>query len=237
MTLSHISHSISIRCFADGFSFYTYANGCEGQRLLERRQVREYAMVDEMLAELKAMYPNGVGEVRFLLHTSHYCLVPQVLFQPDCAEAWLLPGLGTAHVSQRLSVSADVLDALTCVNVYAAPRYWALLPEKFETLCDVLNTEHYMSHLLRHDLWATMSQGTAAVHLHVAYGTLGVAVTANGKFMLANDFAYKTPEDAAYHVLNVYKQLDLSVDDTQVLLCGEVDTLPLKKILSNYIAI
>ena len=74
------------------------------------------------------------------------------------------------------------------------------------------------------------------MYVHLLNGRMDVVCYGREGLFLANTYDYRHSNDAAYHLLNVWRQLGLDQRRDEVQLVGDVDTRrELSNLLRNYI--
>jgi hypothetical protein len=74
------------------------------------------------------------------------------------------------------------------------------------------------------------------IHLVFYYSWFIVSVFKRGGLQLIQRFYYRAPEDALYHVLNICKTYELSIDELKVYISGMIDiSSPLYETLRGYL--
>ncbi len=221
---------LSIRCFADGFSFYVQQE-TSYQRVLTKRNLPEKLLAKSLLDELEQSYPNEKPPIEMVVQNKNFRLIPQNLYRPTHVDKYIV---GKFTPKQ---IHTEILEILACVNAYIVPVWVLSLSEKLNTL----GVENSLSHSVTVDLNKTLQpyfeQNATVLSLRFDQDELNIIALSRGRLLLANTYTCCTPEDAAYHTLNSLQQLGLPVDDTKVLLSGEEDNKALRLLLSNYINI
>ena len=74
------------------------------------------------------------------------------------------------------------------------------------------------------------------MYTHLYQGTMDVVCLGRDGLILANSYPYRHPNDAAYHILNIWKQLGLDQRKDEVHMAGDIETRKeLSSLLRNYI--
>lgn len=74
------------------------------------------------------------------------------------------------------------------------------------------------------------------LYIHLYQGTMDVVCMGRDGLILANSYTYRHPHDAAYHILNIWKQLNLDQRKDEVHIAGDIEIRKeLSTLLRNYI--
>lgn len=74
------------------------------------------------------------------------------------------------------------------------------------------------------------------MYVHLSHGRMDVVCYGREGLLLANTYNYRHSNDAAYHILNVWKQLGLNQQRDEVQLVGDMETRrQVSNVLRNYI--
>lgn len=95
-----------------------------------------------------------------------------------------------------------------------------------EVISDMLNRQFQgATHIHQQSIIAGSDGFTNGHHLYCIMGNSSISVSAfrNGQLQLARHYAYKTPEDAAFHLLNCCERFDIPVDECTIHLNGMID--------------
>ena len=235
MTSSQIRNNrLSIRCFADGFSFYVPQNIGE-VRLLQSEQQKEHRLTDEVLKGLAVTFPDHLPEIQIIVHSKAFRLVPNQLFSTKDAAAFLSL-FPAANIIPKLRIEKDDVPDLGCVNVYFTFRWVEMLMKKLSEMNAIFAVEHDITSLINAN--SSKPKGfDPHVSVFVNKKEISVSAQQRNSLLLANKFSYSTTEDVVYHVLNCCKQLNLSTETTKVHLAGEVELHAIKTLLSNYMIV
>ena len=236
---SHILNKrLSIRCFADGFSFYVHRGDGTVQRLVQRTQMNENQIADEVIKEITIAFPNLRPQIQLVIHSTATRLVPNQLFKEENAEAFLNLFLESKKIVKP-QIETDFLGKYACVNVYYTFRWVKMLAERLVAEQWDFTQMHDISELIKSANETPTEESLHApfVTTFVSEDEISLVAFRHNKLLLANKFAYTTVEDAVYHVLNCCKQLDFQPEITQLRMNSDQEVDAIKSALSNYINI
>ncbi len=131
----------------------------------------------------------------FFSTTAHFCLVPEVLYQPENNDLWLNFSKETIAPTQEIAV-----EHITSQACY-------LLWEKDTA------EKHIIAALL-----ATEAQDAILAVLHEKQ--LVLVLILQGKLQLANVYPVEAQADILYHLLNIYTQWQLNPNALPTYLIG-----------------
>ena len=110
---------------------------------------------------------------------------------------------------------SDFVDQLNLQSIYRVPR-----------LVEDVVTNLYPNATHRH-LYSILSEAnkSAGNQLYCIFSTnhLMVQLIKNGQLQIIQQFEYKSPEDAAYFILSVCEQFEITLNETEVVLNGMID--------------
>jgi len=230
--LYHLSIQISL----DGFSFaildipkgkYTVLKSfnffLKRPRLLFMK-VRELMSVDEYL-NLK------YKSVEIIYATEKFTLVPQVLYQNGYAEKYF----GFNHEGEKgYSVDKTFLTKAEAWCIFSIP----------ENLKEFLVLK-FPKATIRHNLFPLIEKTLKEnknfperkqVHLNFFRSCFELIVISGSKLQMCNQFCYSGENDVLYYILNVFDQLKLSPETTELIIHGDFQqTDPIYQSVKRYI--
>ncbi len=230
---SHTDNSISIRCYADGYSFYA-PRGRQGECVHERRQLPVGRIASSLLDDWVAIVGENVSDVRMLAYTAPYRLVPQELYREGDLLTWVRQ-IANEKVMRVAVPMVDMIDGFGAVNVYVVPLWVNEVSEELRKKVEQVDVRHHVSDLLVGRMEREMLHKQSCVRVRLMPGVLTLVVLREGQLVLANDFRFDGHEEAAYHILNCYEQLGLSHADVLLKLEADEPVGALKTVLSEYI--
>lgn len=109
----------------------------------------------------------------------------------------------------------DVVLEQSLVNYYTVPKATtSLLNQRFAK-----GEWYHVQSLLLTEQPSAETKITATI----GFNELQLIVEKNGKWLLLQTYQFQTPEDALYYILNAMQQLNLSQEETTVILQGWID--------------
>ncbi|MCR5779200.1 MAG: DUF3822 family protein [Bacteroidaceae bacterium] len=225
--------SLSIRVYADGFSFFV----CDPQtsslvRGEHFRNAEGVPVAQQMMQELgKPDYFNRQIDQAYVLICSPSTRVPLEGFHRDEAEA--IYAFTFAHEDMtRLRVAYTILPQLESVELYAIPR------DIEETILQFYPTARFfasramlMERFLNYD--KDVDSAYRRLYLSPEAGGFTLLAFDNGHLAFANTFAVSSTADALYFVLNVWQTLGLQAMKDHLVLCTADDEL--RKAVAEYL--
>lgn len=151
-------------------------------------------------------------KINFVYSFAEAVLVPQAFINNQTNETMM--GLVYGDISDSITRN-DFIQKQNLQIIYRVPKQ---IDAMIAHLFTQANHCHLYS-LLPNIIKATGNQ------LHCIFGTKNITVqlVKDGKLQVIQNFAYKLPEDVAYHLLNVCERFDVAVNDTEIELNGMID--------------
>ena len=185
---------------SDGFSFRLQA----GHAALADQVVRvsdpdAYAAAMESAIGVEKMAQIECGAVT--LHTCFSTFVPAFMYRAADAAMWLNK-VRTEPVPSSWVYRADLIEHFSCYNVYAVP----------ETILHYLASRWgnvQEQHALTELVGLLPTDGDDAVIARWNGRQVEFCAALRGRLQIANQIDASTPHDAAYHIMNVYRQLNI----------------------------
>jgi len=227
------NYSLSLQLGSDGVSFAVMDN-LRAKFILLRSfepenglkfsfdEVKEILVKDDFLTK-------KYHSVKIILQSTKFTLVPAPLYEPEKKETFF-------KLNHSLEEDGEIL-----VNRVSFPDAYLLFSVRkcYHQLTEVLlpgqAPSHFLKPLLANVGFYGNSQTKNYLHLHVLKGSIVVLATINGVLKYCNCFDYKSPEDALYYLLNVYKTLGMETDIPLHCSGGIQKNDGVYTVLSNYI--
>ena len=150
---------------------------------------------------------NQYHEVRFVCESDFYTFMPSVVFRENEAGDMF----HFVHEKNKNAVVLhNVLVAWNMVSIFSIPLmlYNALLhfyPQpKIEH-----HLTYYLNDVIKHP-------ANNRLYVWIANRKMDIVAFKNGTIELINRFGYQTSEDFVYHLLNVFEQLSLDIENCKV---------------------
>lgn len=207
---------VSIRLRSDGFSFSGYIPSVPGSFFCLPVRFTPGSHYVDTLKEIFFAHPFFAWtfqQVRIITETSHYTLIPEVLYDEKRKHEFL----DFALSSPAISCAADVwqekvllypIDAEVeafCSRSFIAPRFYAhLTPELLFWEKDNLKRQ---------------PAGRLYVALHEKM--IDLVCFRRGELVFVNSFAVSQAEDILYYILYVWKQLGLDQEKDELFMHGK----------------
>lgn len=209
----------------DRFRFAVFHSKNDMFMWLEDYQIITVMNENQLLETLELIYDkhhflaaNYWKSVSLSVNSNYFTFIPEEIFQRDDASKYLNFAAGN-----QLNEAHFIYDfkhaSLGAFNVFGVDKK---LINWFKEMYTVkkITPVHLISTLVACIRQLPKPDG---VHVHVEEGNLIVVCYKDHALQFCNRFNYRTPQDAAFHLLFVINQLSLTVT-TPVTLYGEVTT-------------
>lgn len=226
----HQQYDLSIRFASDGFSLYVYD---EGHHLLSTKKgiLPLFSLSSEEIVnsigshiETQLQFKN----TRLICESNHYCLVPRTLFV--AAEHAVYSAFGKSDVQHTYALYNEI-PSLEAVNTFRIPV------ELYNGLATVfggkIEPEHHLTAFLQRFV---AGQTGTKLYAYLRQGMIDVAYIRQSKLYLLNSFAFRSPEDAVFNVLNVLERFEADIRQTPVFIHTVSKQDAIISQLSNYVA-
>ena len=173
------------------------------------------AVADRILTDIIAQHPileEAFQQTNIIYSYPSAVLVPEKWYDPTKKEELLQLQYGENRESVTRS-EANIRNSF--LNVFRVPKSIDRITS------NIFSTAVY-GHL--YTLFPASSQENGGQIL-IIFGTndFTTIVKKENDLLLAQQYAYKTPEDVAYYLLNICERFDLSVQEVQLHLYGMID--------------
>lgn len=204
-TLVNNQYSLSIRIFSDGFSLYVYDEKCQiiSHKHEKSGHTDDLEFIHNMFESNKEIH-SDYKNISIICESDYHTLVPEVFFKPENQNDLLKLHHPTLPDSHRIFHAKQ--EQLQSVLIYSLEE--KLLKEIY------IHFQHITpeSHLVYITKKITTEQTDKCI-LWISPEKIDCIVYNHHKIQLLNKFSYNSPEDIAYHVLNIYQQLELNPND------------------------
>ena len=218
----------------DGFSFCTSNASdevAEFSSYVFEKSVNSPELILEKLQEVfktEKSLQNDFESVTVIHQNNLSTLVPNQYFKEDSIASYLKYSVKT--IATDLIVFDD-LEFMNTKNVYIP--YVNINNFLFQNFGE-FEFKHHSSILLEKLL--AKSDDTLKFYINISQSTFDIVVTKDSKLLFYNIFDYQTKEDFIYYILFTLEQLELSTEETNVILLGDIEESSDKyKILYTFI--
>jgi len=225
---------LSIQFSLDGFSFCTSNTSdevAEFSSYVFEKSVNSPELILKKLQEIfktEKSLQNDFESVTVIHQNNLSTLVPNQYFKEDSIASYLKYSVKT--IATDLIVFDD-LEFMDTKNVYIP--YVNINNFLFQNFGE-FEFKHHSSILLEKLL--AKSNDTLKFYINISQSTFDIVVTKDSKLLFYNIFDYQTKEDFIYYILFTLEQLELSTEETNVILLGDIEESSEKyKILYTYI--
>jgi hypothetical protein len=181
-----------------------YNNNQEKVNLLEETVNEDPVLQQKMMS------------VRIIFNWPENCIVPRVYFDKDHSREML--GLMFGYLYKGLLLSEKLSEA----DMFIIYRIPPVLDDFFQRRFTGCTYRHYYS------LWLdtrNKNVKSPATQVNIIFNPNEIiaAVFINGQLQVMQNHPYQTPEDIAWHMLNVYHRFNLKQEETPLLVGGMID--------------
>ena len=165
-------------------------------------------------------------EVRFVCESDFYTFVPTAVFKENDTDDMF----HFIHEKNKNAVVLhNVLTAWKMVNIFSIPvmLHNALLHFYPQSIIEHHLT-YYLNDVIKHP-------ANNRLYVWVANRKLDIVAFKNGTVELINRFGYQIPEDFIFHILNVFEQLSLDIENCKVQLYNAEQRNELLTMLRKYV--
>ncbi len=170
----------------------------------------------EYLAQHNDFFAHNYANVFICIANSHYTLVPGALFENAGKEQLLK---FNHPLTGEETVLSDEIFSAESFCVYSVNK-------KIKELFDKVFPNNHIRHkttCLIESLPAVSSKTHKTCLVNVEGETMDVSLY-RGKLLFFNSFAFQTAEDFLYFILASLEQNNATLDETEIVLCGEIET-------------
>jgi len=171
--------------------------------------------VFDHLVHSEAFFSQGYASVYVSISNALYTVVPSSLFQADNKEKWLAYN----HViGGEDMVLSDNINSTDSKCVYA-------INQKLKVLIDQTFPNNHIKHkstCIAESLSGVASKNYKSCLVHVGSDSFDIALY-DKKMVFFNTFEYQSTEDFLYFILASLEQNKLTVDETEIVLAGEIE--------------
>lgn len=214
---------LSVQVSLIGLSFLVTSADGKQEIFFYEKTLSHTTSPEELLYDLEAILADNdifnvtFEEITVVYSTPIYTIIPSALFDPTRASEYLKFNskiLANDYISHDSLNNKEILVAYVPyinINNFLFEKYGAF------------NYFHSSTVLLNLILEKEKKTIGSKVFLHLQHNHFDCVVLKNGELELCNSYAFKSPEDFIYFTLFCLEQLDLSPENIEVVLCGEVE--------------
>ena len=227
--------TLSIRIFADGFSFFVCDPQTSSLVRGEHFQMDGEPIAERLQRELgKSDYNNPQIDQVYVLICTPSLHVPLEEFRRDEAAAFYAFALAEQDMS-RLRVAYTIQPDLESVEIYAVERdVEEAILQFFPTARFFASRALLMERLKRYD--DTADDHSSRLYACVTPEGLEVTAFRDGHLHLANSFETTVNADIEYYTLNVWQTLGLQAEQDHLTLIVETGDTQAQALLSDFSA-
>lgn len=215
-----IPYKLSIRIKADGFSFVLEQSG----KTLLKRQLwcSKNELVNKLVAELQQQNLSNkpFEQVEVIIHSLTAQLVPHEIYRKEDEPRWL-----QLKNQDKLHVISDNIEIYGCYNIFATDL------RLYNAIKAVLPPHAVFKHALT-ELIALPVHSDTCLRIFQENKFIDICAIQQGKLLLANTIAIENDADAAYWIMNVIGQLNLTIKTDNIEIQSETSS-SLRNILNE----
>lgn len=180
-----------------------------------------YKLLVKDFLEQEELLKNNFKEIKISISATPSTLVPNEYFDAEHIE----PYYTFNHFFEGKGSSQLLHDTIEqgehhLHNIYAVDHY---LLETIRTHFKDFSLHHAQTFFLNTLLQSSEAYTTPKLYVHVQSKQLDLIAINNQQLIFQNSYAYETPEDFLYYLLNTVQQIDFNVYDTDFVLLGNID--------------
>ena len=219
---------LSIRISGEGFSISVVD---ETGELLSSKKVSKTLFAlssDEVIKLLTPETLLNYRTVRLICESNTYTFIPAPVFKPEEAADLLHFQHKPVKTDQ---IMLNRIPKWDTVNVFSIPK---TVQQALTQLFPDASIEHHLSYFLSEHI---KLQNENCVYIYVRNTIMDIVVIANGGLLLINSFAFNTPEDFTYYILNLFDKLPIDTETCRVRLYTAEKKPELQKMLELYLEV
>ena len=222
-------YSLSIRICPDGFSFFIYD---ENGNIISQKRVKPVNTEKEtdpqdIFSGHKEIHPN-YKNISVICESDYYTLIPDVFYLPEKERDFLK--------LQHPSLPESSITFQTAIKSQHGIFIYAINETIVQTIRKIFNSHILFEHHLTHILKKTITENQEKVVVWTRPQHIDIFVFRHSGIALLNSYSFQTIEDIAYHILNIYHQLNLDTENFSLEMYNDENTSHenlLKKYLSK----
>jgi hypothetical protein len=219
---------LSIRLSQDGLNLSVFD---ESNVLLSSKRVPATLFslsTDDIIKLLNAETQLNYRAIRLICESDTYTFVPAPIFNPEEAADFLYFQFKPAKSDQLLFNRIPKWDT---VNIFSIPKTVQIA---LTQLFPDTEIQHHLSFFLTEKV---KPQSGNSVYIGVRTNIMDVLVISGEGIQLINSYAFNTPEDFTYYVLNLFDKLPLDAENCNVVLYNADKRPELRKTLELYLEV
>ncbi len=216
-------NKLSIQISLNGLSFCVVDTISNTIEVSESISFKEEHNPHTLLKQLKTLFKahsinkGNFSEVVVLHRNSLFSLVPKALFNADDLANYLK--FNAKILANDLLVYDEIIN-YEVMNVYVP---FVNINNYIYELFGEFEYKHIGTVMIDYLLSLQNTGNDAICYVHIAGKEMDIAVIAQKKLVLYNNFVFTTPADFMYYLLFTLEQLDLDSNVVKVRLMGSID--------------
>ncbi len=173
--------------------------------------------------------------VRFVYYSPKATIVPAPLFDKENLKAFY----NFNHLSHDLeTLHYNKLKSIDAYTIFSLPYN---IVETVYIRFSNAKLYHQSTPFIEHAVMRPKTKGSKSrVLISVNRLFFDIAVVGSSSLQLYNNFLYKTPDECVYFLTNIFDQLQLDPEDTELVVSGDItktseEFIKIKKIIKNVV--
>ena len=230
---SYTQDTLSIRLSADGFSF-SVTNSINKasfryESLLIQPNISLTANIKQVILPHELLQKQ-FKEIKILLNTPNYTIVPFELFEDEQAETIYYQ----CHPKRPgETILYNILDRCNIVIIFAIEKSTHTLLQELFSKARIYAS---ISPLIEHLANKSRIGGNYKTYIHLRQKNTDILVFKHGQPLLINTFATLSNNDRIYYILNIWEKLALNQEHDELYIVGNhIHTEQIANDLGTYI--
>jgi len=181
----------------------------EGQKKFTPDQIREIISADDFL---KKRY----RKVHYVVSSPKFTLVPSALYDPGRKDEYFSFNY---TVSDSSLILTDRIEDPDCFLLFAVSRPYAEVMKEFYPQTVPI---HHLRPLFAQIHHERKSSTDNYIMAHIEADYFNLIIFGNNTLQLCNSFLYRNVSDILYHILNVFRNMNIKQEET-IILSGQTD--------------
>ncbi len=223
-----INCTLSIRFIPGGFCFIVFDR--RSKKILYFAEIMDKKDPKSLIGEHISVNPvlqSSFEEILCVWDTPLYTLLPRSVFNEENITRFWELNFGEDNIKDYV-IFPDKLKLPEIVNIYAVPsEYVAFLREFFPSM-QFINQQSVQ---IINSLFENKKENNSQVYLQIHPDFFDALVLQKGKVILASSCRFQNRDEFLYFSINLFEQLRLDADATEIILSGETNEKDEKVIL------
>jgi len=217
------TYHISIQASLNGFSFCVLDTVQNKYVALKHYPIRESLPTEDWVKEIERILKEDdflnkdYNSVSFMEVSGKSTLIPAALFDKNNLKLYLE---FNTYIDELDEIHFNKIDKTDVYNVFTTNTY---LASSLKTHFPNLEFYHQTSSFLNHFGSLSKTNNSQQIFINVNYDFIDIAVWGKSKLLLNTNMPYRKESEITYLILNVYQQLKLSRENTELKISGFIN--------------